>query len=135
MLIQPERCSLPMERTTFTTKAAKGIAVITHKLTLNLLIGLVLLAPASLSADQIEKVDYRLSAWKSLHFKDAKQAASYVKTFKSIGVEYKQESHGDHIDVTFRCPKWRTLKLKTHKDAHQWEAFLKKIGFETKHDH
>lgn len=90
---------------------------------------------ASLSAAENEKVEYRLAEWKSLHFKDAKQAQSYAKTFKSIGVEFKQESHGDHIDVRFRCPKWRVLTLKTHKEAHQWEDFLKKIGFETKHVH
>ena len=135
MSAQPKRCSLPMEKTTFTQKAAKGIAVFARKLTLGMLIGLALITTTSHSTDQIERVDYRLADWKSLHFKDAKQAASYVKTFKAIGVDHKQESHGDHIDVTFRCPKWRTLRLKTHKDAHQWEGFLKKIGFETKHDH
>jgi len=58
-----------------------------------------------------------------------------MKTFKTIKVECKQASHGDHIDVTFRCPKWQTLTLKTHAEAHQWQDFLKKIGFETKHAH
>lgn len=124
-----------MDRATSTLEATKGIAVIARRVTLILLTCAALFATFSLSAGQIEKVDYRLATWKSLHFKDASQAASYVKTFKSIGVEHKQESHGAHIDVKFRCPKWRTLKLKTHKEAHQWEDFLKKVGFETKHDH
>jgi hypothetical protein len=88
-----------------------------------------------LSAADVERVDFRLTSWKALHFDDARKAQSYFKIFKTIGCECKQESHGDHFDVKFRCPKWRSIALKTHAEAHQWEAFLKKIGFETKHDH
>ncbi len=83
----------------------------------------------------MEKVEFRLMAWKSLHFDEARQAKEYSQTFKSLGCECKQESHGNHTDVTFRCPKWRSLSLKSHTEAHKWEAFLKKVGFETKHQH
>ena len=89
----------------------------------------------TVDAAGLERVEYRLSDWKSLHFKDAAKAAAYVKTFKSLHIEYKQSSHGDHIDVSYRCPKWQTLTLKSHSDAHNWQDFLKKVGFETKHAH
>ena len=85
--------------------------------------------------ESIERVEFRLMNWKSLHFDDAAQAKEYYDTFKNIGCECKQESHGNHTDVTFRAPKWRALNLKSHAEAHKWEAFLKKAGFETKHEH
>lgn len=113
----------------------KGIAV--SKLKSLTIAGLCFccLAVGSLRADSLEKVDFRLMEWKSLHFDQASQAKQYYDIFKSLGCECKQESHGDHIDVTFRCPKWRSLNLKSHAEAHKWEAFLKKAGFETKHEH
>jgi hypothetical protein len=119
----------------FDLKAAKGIAVTTRKFIFGLFCCLALATTATLGAAELERVDYRLTEWKSVHFDDAQQAASYMKTFKAIKVECKQESHGDHIDVSFRSPKWQTLTLKTHAEAHQWQDFLKKIGFETKHAH
>lgn len=92
-------------------------------------------AATTLVAAEIERVEYRLTDWKSVHAKDASQAATYVRTFKSLFVECKQVSHGDHIDVSFRCPSWQTLTLKSHAEAHQWQGFLQKVGFETKHEH
>lgn len=102
---------------------------------LGLLCCLALSSVTTLDAAEIERVEYRLTNWRSVHFGDAQQAASYMEIFKSIHVECKQVSHGDHIDVSFRCPKWQTLTLKTHADAHKWQGFLQKIGFDTKHDH
>ena len=119
----------------FNLEAAKGIAVTTRQFLFGLFSCLALSTITTIDAAELERVDYRLPEWKSVHFDDAQKAASYVKTFKAIKVECKQESHGDHIDVTFRCPKWQTLTLKTHAEAHQWQDFLKKIGFETKHAH
>ncbi|MEO8495919.1 MAG: hypothetical protein ABI614_12665 [Planctomycetota bacterium] len=92
-------------------------------------------AIGSLKADSLEKVDFRLMEWKSFHFDEADQAKQYYETFKGIGCECKQDTHGDHFDVSFRCPKWQSLTLKSHTEAHKWEAFLKKAGFETKHEH
>lgn len=113
----------------------KGIAVIRFKLLTIALLCICCCATALLQADSLEKVEFRLMTWKSLHFDQASQAKEYFQTFKSIGCECKQESHGDHIDVAFRCPKWRSLSLKSHAEAHKWEAFLKKAGFETAHKH
>lgn len=113
----------------------KGIAVSTLKSLAIAAMCVCCIVVGSLKADSLEKVDYRLMAWKSLHFDQASQAKEYHDIFKSIGCECKQESHGDHIDVSFRCPKWRSLNLKDHAEAHKWEAFLKKAGFETKHEH
>ena len=113
----------------------KSIAVSTIKsLTIAALVACCLTA-ANAQADQLERVEYRLTEWKSLHFDKAEQAKQYYQTFKSIGCEAKQDSHGNHIDVAFRCPKWKSLSLKSHAEAHKWEAFLKKAGFETKHQH
>jgi hypothetical protein len=105
------------------------------KLILGLFCCLALSTIATLDAANVERVEYRLTGWKSVHFKDAAQAASYMKTFKSLHVECKQATHGDHIDVSFRCPKWQTLTLKSHSEAHNFQGFLSKIGFETKHAH
>ncbi len=106
-----------------------------HKLILGLFCCLALSVTISASAANLERVDYRLTAWKSVHFKNAAQAASYMKTFKSLHVECKQSQHGDHVDVSYRCPKWQTLTLKSHAEAHNFQGFLEKIGFETKHSH
>ena len=107
----------------------------TCKLVFGLFFCLALSAITTLEAAEIERVEYRLTDWKSVHFKDAKQASSYMQTFKSLHIECKQAKHGDHIDVSFRCPKWQTLTLKSHADAHNWQGFLDKVGFETKHAH
>lgn len=93
------------------------------------------LAVGSLQADSVERVEFRLMEWNSFHFDQASEAKEYFDTFKRLGCECKQETHGDHFDVAFRCPKWRSLSLKSHAEAHKWEAFLKKAGFETKHEH
>ncbi|MCA9145160.1 MAG: hypothetical protein H6821_04985 [Planctomycetaceae bacterium] len=117
------------------TYFVKGTAVSMWKsLTIAALCACCLVA-GSLQADSVEKVDFRLMEWKSFHFDEAAKAKEYHDTFKSLGCECKQESHGDHFDVSFRCPKWRSLNLKSHTEAHKWEDFLKKAGFETKHEH
>lgn len=95
------------------------------------LLGSATLLPAA----NVERVDFRLMKWKTLHFEDAGSAQKYYKTFKAIGCECEQEKHNGHIDVRFRCTEWRSLTLKTHAEAHRWEAFLKKAGFETRHEH
>lgn len=85
----------------------KGIAVTTLKLFAIAALCCCSLTVCSLRADSLEKVEFRLMEWRSLHFDQASQAKEYYETFKSIGCECKQESHGNHIDVAFRCPKWR----------------------------
>ena len=59
----------------------------TRQLVLGLFCCLALSTISSLQAAELERVDYRLTDWKSVHFKDSKQAASYVSTFKALNVE------------------------------------------------
>ncbi len=94
--------------------------------------------PPAADLDQQETkeiVDYRLTSWKTVHSKDAKDAEKMIATLKQLKCEVKTSNHGDHIDITYQCPKWKRMSLKDHKTAHQWEAWLKKYGFETKHTH
>ena len=113
----------------------KGIAVSAFKSLIVAALIACCFAVGSLKGDSLERVEFRLTEWKSLHFDQANHAKQYYETFKGIGCECKQDAHGDHIDVAFRCPKWRSLSLKSHSEAHKWEAFLKKAGFETNHEH
>lgn len=93
------------------------------------------LPPAADQQETKEIVDYRLTSWKTVHSKDAKDAEKMIATLKQLKCEVKTSNHGDHIDITYQCPKWKRMSLKDHKTAHQWEAWLKKYGFETKHTH
>lgn len=86
------------------------------------------------AAEQVS-VSYRLANWKTVEIDDVKKAKSLLDTFKKLGCEAKQESHGDHTDVSYRCVKWRSIAFKSHKTAHAWEKWLKASGFEAKHKH
>lgn len=97
-------------------------------------IALVALTSTASAAEQ-EVVAYRLAAWKTVHFDDARRAETHAKTVKQLGCEVKSGSHGGHIDVSYRCSKWRKISLNSHDKAHQWENWLKACGFETRHQH
>lgn len=80
-------------------------------------------------------VNYRLTNWKTVEIGNAEKARSLATTFKQLGCEVTQESHGDHFDVSYRCVKWRSVQFKSHKTAHDWERWLKAAGFEARHEH
>ncbi len=80
-------------------------------------------------------VDYRAPNWVTSHFHDSKKAEALKATVKKLGCEVKMDSHGNHIDLSFRCPKWRRISLTDHDKAHQWENWLKANRFETRHAH
>jgi hypothetical protein len=87
------------------------------------------------SAQDREVVAYRLTAWKTIHFDDAKKAETHAQTVKKLGCEVKTGDHGGHVDVSYRCAEWREISLDTHSKAHSWEKWLKSSGFETRHEH
>lgn len=97
---------------------------------------------ASVAATQLaavaaggEQVEYRLTAWKTMHFEDSQKGATHLKVVQDLGCEAKQESHAGHIDVSYRCQNWMKMTVASHEAAHQWEKWLKAAGFETKHTH
>ena len=82
-----------------------------------------------------ESIAYRLPKWKTLHFDDSTKATQHLSTVKKLGCAAKKESHGGHIDVSYRSPKWKSFEVANDKLAHQWEAWLTGAGFETVHGH
>ena len=81
------------------------------------------------------QVGYRLTAWKTMHFDDAKKGDAHHKAVRDLGCEVKKENHGGHIDVSYGCNEWKRMTVASHDAAHQWEKWLKAAGFETKHAH
>lgn len=80
-------------------------------------------------------IAFRLAKWKSMHFDDAELAKKHLATVKQLGCDARQESHGGHIDVTYRCEGWKPLVVGSDELAHQWQSWLQKSGFETLHGH
>lgn len=80
-------------------------------------------------------VEYRLSAQRSAHFDEPRDAEQFSQGLKRLGCDVRMENHGDHLDVTYRCPQWRSLEVSSDEAAHRWEGWLRKQGFETSHQH
>ena len=89
----------------------------------------------SAQAAEKEVVSYRLQGWKTVHADSEADAKKQAAALKKIGCEVKLDSHGSHIDLTYRCVNWRQMALPSHNAAHQWEGWLKAAGFETEHTH
>jgi hypothetical protein len=90
---------------------------------------------ASAMADASHVVKFRLPTKKSAHFDDKRAAGKFSESLKQIGCDVKTESHGNHLDVTYRCAEWGSVEADSDEAAHRWESWLKKHGFETAHKH
>lgn len=84
-----------------------------------------------------EAVEYRLLDWKSIHFEsnDEEQLQKTKTLLTKVGCEVKQDSHGGHVDLSYRCPAWGTIRLPNHRTADQWMSWLTSMEFETNHEH
>lgn len=89
----------------------------------------------TVSAAETEKVEYRLTSWKTMHFDDTKKGGDHFDAVKKLGCEVKKDNHGGHLDVSYRCKEWKAMNVASHNAAHDWEKWLKGAGFETKHAH
>lgn len=84
-----------------------------------------------------ETIQLRLVDWKTVHLTgpQMKDSKSFVHSLQKMGCAVKNESHGDHADISYRCPTWVTVHVANHAKADQWQGWLKEHGFETKHAH
>ncbi len=84
-----------------------------------------------------ETVQLRLVNWKTVHLTgpQMKDSKSFVQSLQKMGCAVKNDSHGDHSDISYRCPTWVTIHVADHAKADQWQGWLKEHGFETKHAH
>ena len=90
---------------------------------------------AELLAAEPPSVAYRLRQTKTVHFDDAGKAQLHLETVRKLGCEAVMDSHGGHMDVSYRLTSWKALTLVSDQTAHQWEDWMKKSGFETLHAH
>ncbi len=84
-----------------------------------------------------ESVQLRLVNWQTAHLTGPlmKDSKSFAKSLEDLGCAVKNESHGDHADISYRCPMWVTIHVPDHAAADEWQGWLKGHGFETKHAH
>jgi hypothetical protein len=84
-----------------------------------------------------ETIQLRLVEWKTVHLTGTqmKDSKSFVQSLQKMGCAIKNDSHGDHADISYRCPTWVTIHVANHAKAEQWQGWLKGHGFETKHAH
>ncbi|MDG1874546.1 MAG: hypothetical protein P8J27_11590 [Mariniblastus sp.] len=84
---------------------------------------------------KLPTVKFRLTASRTVHLHNPKEAAQIVNTLKLVGCQVATNSHGDHMDATYSCPEWVTIELVNEKTAHSWQKWLNDSGFETQHTH